>query len=129
MKLVSFFICQAINQMPNGGFNVLGGGFDSVAAPKYPLNINLGMYLRVEVDPVEKGDHALVIKLMTFDGKEIFEVGADFPVDAKKRFANFTFNLGNVPIPEPGNYEIGVTMDKQAFCNWPLKASLAPQKK
>ena len=123
MKLVSSLLCEAANTMPDGRFNILGGGINDVHVIQFPVNIKLCIILRFELFLTTEGKHDVEVNMIDGDGRQVIKpFNMTFNVNPKKRFANFVIDIGQLKIPEAGMYSFEVSFDKKHLQSLPLEA-------
>ncbi len=127
-KLDFAFLADAAEAQPGQKFYVLGGGVDSIGAPRFPVaHPHMTLVLRILLHPTEVDrDHRLEVSLIDQDGREL--VRADGTVNAKGRTQPgreiglpIAMNLNNVRFENPGDYSVEILLDDNHVKSLPLR--------
>ncbi len=127
-------LCDAA-QVSDAKLYVLGGGWDRVALPSYPVTLPTGIAIGVRVEWTETNrKHRLVVRGLTSDAdRELFRAEGEFEVGRPPGMPHGMsqlFQLAmNVPlhVPGPGSYIIEAVVDEGAAVrSFPFLAAQIP---
>ena len=114
-------LCDAA-QVADAKIYVLGGGWDRVALPAFPVTLPAGIAIGVRVQWTETNrKHRLVVRGLTADADlELFRAEGEFEVGRPAGMPHGTSQLFqvamNVPlqVPGPGSYTVEASVDDGA---------------
>lgn len=127
MEIVSLVLCEAANVMPDGRFNVLGGGISQLRASRFPLHVSMGLVLQIRSHIAEAGAHQLGLRLMNADGHDVIPP-LKLPLEVRKdtRMSTGYFQLNNVRFERDGAFSFEVLLDGQLKQSWPMLIAKIP---
>ncbi|HEX9775918.1 MAG TPA: hypothetical protein VGB83_10115 [Actinomycetota bacterium] len=122
------FLADAAEAQPGRKFYVLGGGIDSIGAPRFPVvHPMMSLVMRVLIHPMEAEDeHALDIRLIDSDGHELVRLDGKLRANDPARTGReitvpFVMNLVNTRFDRPGDYSIEILIDGEHAKSLPLR--------
>ena len=127
-KLDFAFLADAAEASPGRKFYVLGGGVDSIGAPRFPVvHPHLALVMRILLHPTEADrDHRLEVRLIDQDGREL--VRADGSVrpsgvgpPGREVGLPIAMNLNNVRFEHSGDYSVELLLDDSHVKSLPLR--------
>jgi hypothetical protein len=122
MKVISIIPCEAANVMPDGRFNLLGGGIRNVYAPQYPVVIRMSVVIQIMAEALEANQpHRVSIRLVDDDGKDLIpRLNADLNFQGSRRDSSILLDLGSLRLEKPGHGAIIVLVNGQEEAYWEL---------
>lgn len=125
MRVVSIIACEFANLMPDGRFNVLAGGISRIFSTAYPTNTKLALVMQIQAEAGEvgMGPHALSIRLMDEDGKDVLPViKTEMRFDPGRRDHSMVVDMGYLKIRRPGRYGFSVLIGGREEAHWSIEA-------
>lgn len=124
MQLIAFFLCEAINEMPDGRVNILGAGINGMSPPTlYPVELEIVVFCRLAADPTEIGEHTISFRLIDEDGQDILpELDGDFDVEEDTMVSNLIFHFSPLEVPGEGEYSFELVVDDEPIASQPFIA-------
>lgn len=129
------FLADAAETPPNGKLYVLGGGFDEIRAPQFPVTHSyLSLVVKLRFHPAECDRlHRLEIELWDPDGQRLgphlkTEVAAPRRPHAPTRpsHAQIVLNMVGIQFPRPGEYAFHILVNGQHLRSVPLYLERVP---
>jgi len=123
MLYVSSFLLADLGQMmPNGKVNLLSAGFNRLQPTSYPFNLQCNLFLVIDGDASDVGNHIVDINLVDGQGKKLGSINCPFTISTNVTTATFLLPL-NVAISSQGAYQWDVKIDgKIQSASRPLQA-------
>lgn len=130
MELDFALIADAANVSQEGKLNILGI-FDTIWGREFPVrHASMVFVLRVRADFTDQGEHALEVRLIDADGKQLFraEGPIEVPGGAPGRpiKPHVILGLSGVSFAAPGDYSFEVIIDGHHLRSVPLHVMQAP---
>jgi len=124
MQLIAFFLCEAINEMPDGRVNILGAGINGMSSPAiYPVDLEMVVFCRLAADATEIGEHTISFRLIDDDGQDILpELDGDFDVEEDTMVSNLIFHFSPLEVPGEGEYSFELVVDDEPIASQPFIA-------
>jgi hypothetical protein len=122
MKLAFAFLADAASSLPNGTFDVIGGGFDLMKATSFPATKHaMALVGRILFEPAECGkQYDFFGELVDQNGNPIFpKMHASFTASPHPRYADRSnwmtvfLNCQGVTFPTPGDYFFRLSVGSQ----------------
>ena len=121
LSIEFLLLCDAA-QVAEAKLYVLGGGWDRVTLPSYPVTLPAGIAIGVRVEWTETNrKHKLLVRGLTTDAdRELFRAEGEFEVGRPAGIPHGMSQLFqvamNVPlqVPEPGSYIVEASVDEGA---------------
>jgi hypothetical protein len=132
MHFVVATLCDAVN-VREGLPNILSAGLSKLTRASYPSPLGISAVCMVQVPPAELAvSRKITVEVRSLDRSDLrpharFEGGwesIDRQDDRLPAGVNLIFNLEQVPIPEPGYYEVWIEIDGLEPRALPFRADL-----
>ena len=114
-------------QAAGGKLSVLGVGIDRVNPPQLPITLPVSVIVGLGYSKAEVGRKQITVRLLDADGRDVISpvgVETDFtaPETGTRGQMNIIVNL-QVPLAEPGDYAVYVTIDGNDVAELSLRVS------
>ncbi len=126
---VDYLIVADRADVMGGKLYLMGGGFDRIQPPDYPLNLMLGIAVGVRVPYQETEDpHKIRVTLERADGDNLVEIEAEIQTGrppgmrGKDLPVPMAFNVP-LTLSEPGDYVLTATVDGRELRRHQITAS------
>lgn len=119
MQLAYAFLANSAEFTPDGRLWVLGGDFDTIMVPAFPVtHPYLTLIVKVLAQPMECGrEHQLRIALIDSDGSNLHEIHAHFTPEKRPDFPHrgvgigMALNLAALHFQSQGDYAFHILVD------------------
>ncbi len=117
-------------EVQNGLVNLLGGGWDTLTAPRGgEATLNGSVAIRLLLDPGEVGEsHELRIAIAADDGAELGDFGGAFEVpsaaDAWEQNVSIALQVTGLALPAPARYTVRLEVDSELLGEWRFRVEL-----
>lgn len=138
MELEFAMLAEGANSLPDGRFNILGGGIESLYAQTFPVtHPYMVIVLRITGRQTEmKNPHEILIYLKDADGKDLVNAikiplppaPAEMPASIKKFNANLIGQLANIHFPQKGTCSLEILLDGRYEKSLPLELIELPKR-
>jgi hypothetical protein len=135
--LNALFLADAVSAPPDGKFYIHGGGLTRLTVPFLPFGLQIGVFVRLEVDESELGQtHEFRFSLIDPDGAAVgvlpqFEAPLAEAIElaeSEQRFVVLAINLGiSVGRGGPHRFEFFVDGERLGFVPLPVVLLTAEQ--
>ena len=122
------FLADAAEAQPGRKFYVLGGGIDSIGAPRFPVvHPHMSLVLRIVIGTLEtEEEHQLEIRLIDADGTDVARANGTFTARGRNEPGReialpLVMNLVNTRFQAPGDYSMEIMIDGEHAKSLPLK--------
>ena len=134
MKLDMALLCDAVS-IREGLIHILGGGVTRIWTEQFPTAINATLALRILVAPEQAGEsHAIKLVVRGPEGDDLGTFNLDFGVNPGELSPGvdsvpvpLAIPMGQVALPEAGQYRVEVVIDDETVYTVPVEAALRPQ--
>lgn len=115
-------LCEAANVMPDGRFNLIGGGIQRVFCPRFPAQVRFALVVQLLSEPAEvgMGTRRLTIRLIDDDGHDLMPVLNSNIEFRDRRDANVLLDLNNLRVSKAGTYTFSILLDNMELQTWPV---------
>ena len=129
MELRHAFVADAAQSTPDGKIWVLGGDFDTIFVPKFPvMHPAMALVLKITMQPLEcDREHQLRIELVDDDGKKVHDpIQLSFHAQPDPRHPHrpvgvgMVLNFQNLRFEGPGNNSFHILVDDIELGRVPL---------
>ena len=112
MNLKYSFVCDSANISLQGNLNALGI-FGNINAPIFPVTLGRFFYVaHIVFHRSEVGLHRFKLSLVNSDGRDILPpVEGEMNVTLQALSNNLLLQFNGVTFPEPGSYQVDLTID------------------
>ena len=128
------FLADAAEAQPGRKFYVLGGGIDSIGAPRFPVvHPHMSLVMRIVVDTLEAdADHGLEIRLIDADGNDVTRATGTFSArgraePGREMALPLVMNLVNTRFERAGDYSMEISVNDQHAKSLPLRLQQVQQ--
>jgi|SRR5579884_1031506 hypothetical protein len=132
MQLAYAITASAAEVTPDGRLWLLGGDFDTLAAPNFPAtHPAMALVVKLRAQPAEcDREHQLVVDLIDSDGREqIHRIEMAFQprqaAPGKRIGVNLVMNIVALQFPKPDDYSFHILVDDEEVGVVPLSVVLA----
>jgi len=122
MRIELFTLCDGAYNY-NGKMTIVGT-LTSLGVPKVPVNVQLGLALKIMVESEESGLKNLTIRFFNPDGSTIpADLTAQIDVKPKeeKSYISLAANVQNLPLSQLGEHTIQIMMNGEALSDFKIK--------
>ena len=122
MRIELFTLCDGAYNY-NGKMTIVGT-LTSLGVPKVPVNVQLGIALKIMVEPEESGIKNLAIRFFNPDGSSISaDLTAQIDVKPKeeKSFISLAANVQNFPLSQLGEHTIQIIMNGEVLSDYKIR--------
>ena len=112
MRVELFTLCDGAYNY-NGKMTIVGT-LTNLAVPQVPVNVQVGLALKIKVDPHESGTKQMMIRFINPDGTNIpadLSVSMEIVPKDETSFISLAANVQNLPITQLGELTIKVLVD------------------
>jgi len=111
MRITSFVLCDSARLRPDGGFDIVNGGFGETTQPEFPARISICAVLVMEVAPGKTGAQRVEISLRDAHARRLQAWRHAFTLERNQQGAHLVLNLKEVSLPAPGDYLFDVRIN------------------
>lgn len=131
MKVELFALCAAATKGPVGELNILGLT-EIVILPQFPAAINCCVVTKIRFQSTESGVKEIQTSIVNVDGKPICppliqKANVQIPTGASSAIVGTIQGIHNLQIPNPGQYQIGLTVNQREEATILFQAYQPPQ--
>ncbi len=134
MQVEVFAICDAATS-DSGKLNILGA-FDTIWVRQFPaVYPHCAVAVKMRFEAIEKGDHAMVTRLIDEDGKNVLPPATgsftmNMPENQRSASTDVVLNIQGLNLSKPGEYALELAVDGRSEISLPLfirqAAAVAP---
>lgn len=121
MRIELFTLCDGAYNY-NGKMTIVGT-LTSLGVPKVPVNVQLGLALKIMVEPEESGMKNLTIRFFNPDGSTLSaDLTAQIDVKPKeeKSYISLAANVQNLPLSQLGEHTIQIMMNGEVLSDYKI---------
>lgn len=121
MRIELFTLCDGAYNY-NGKMTIVGT-LTSIGIPKVPVNVQLGLALKIMVEPEEAGMKNLKIRFFNPDGSNIpadLSVQIDVKPKNEKSYISLAANVQNLPLSQLGEHTIKIMVNDEALSDFKI---------
>lgn len=122
------FLADAAEAQPGRKFYVLGGGIDSIGAPRFPVvHPHMSLVIRIIVGTLEtEEEHKLEIRLIDADGADVARANGTFSArgrtePGREMALPLVMNLVNTRFERAGDYSVEIAINGEHARSLPLR--------
>ena len=122
MRIELFTLCDGAYNY-NGKMTIVGS-LTSLGVPKVPVNVQLGLALRIMVEPEESGMKNITIRFLNPDGSTLSaDLTAQIDVKPKeeKSYISLAANVQNLPLSQLGEHTIKIMMNDEVLSDYKIR--------
>lgn len=121
MRVELFTLCDGAYNY-NGKMTIVGT-LTSLGVPRVPINVQLGLAMKIKVAPKEEGTKLMTIRFVNPDGTNIpadLTVRLDLVPKKETSFISLVANVQNLPITQFGGLTIKVLIDNSLLSEYQI---------
>jgi hypothetical protein len=124
-------LCDAANVSREGKLNILGI-FGALRGLKFPhVHPAMTLVVALEATWTERGEHAVDIRLVDVDGRELLKLDGRVNVQGERAgrpiLTQAVLQLHNIAFPHPGTYTVDILVDRRHERSVPLEVHGPPE--
>lgn len=112
MNIELFTLCDGAYNY-NGKMTIVGS-LTNIGVPSIPINVQLGLAMKIQLDPEESGQKQMIIRFINPDGTNIpADLLVQLDIKPKKEisYISLAANIQNLPITQMGEMTVQVNID------------------
>lgn len=114
MNIELFTLCDGAYNY-NGKMTIVGT-LTNIGVPSIPINVQLGLAMKIQLDPEESGQKQMIIRFINPDGTNIpadLLIKLDIKPKKEISYISLAANIQNLPITQMGEMTVLVNIDDE----------------
>lgn len=121
MRVELFTLCDGAYNY-NGKMTIVGT-LTNLGVPQVPVNVQLGLAMKIKVDPNESGTKQMMIRFLNPDGTTIpadLSLKLDIAPKEETSFISLAANVQNLPLTQLGELTIKIMIDDSLLSEYQI---------